>query len=104
MERRILLRNSKYLRSNTESLVGSYGDGLNSDLLGKTQKIKNGRGEYFRVALHTPLENIRYDHLNSSLQTLWMRYNYMSSTKKHNFKPSELELFLTIFDGFHASN
>ena len=61
---RALLRHSKYLRSNTESFVGIYEDNLNSDLLGKTQKLKNKRREYFRLAIHTPLENIRYDNLS----------------------------------------
>ena len=60
---RALLRHSKYLRSNTESFVGIYGDNLNSDLLGITQKLENKRREYLRIAIHTPLENIRYDNI-----------------------------------------
>ena len=56
---RDLLRLSKYLRSNTGSPVGTYEDNFNGVLLGITQKLENKRREYFRVALHTPLENIR---------------------------------------------
>ena len=70
---RALLHHSKCLRSNTESSVGIYGDNLNSDLLGITQTLENKRREYFRLAFHMPLENIRYDNKKSSLQTLWMR-------------------------------
>ena len=60
---RALLRHSKYLRSNTESFVGIYGDNLNSDLLGITQKLENKRREYFRLAINMLLENIRYHNL-----------------------------------------
>ena len=60
---RALLRHSKYLRSNTESFVGIYGDNLNSDLLGITQKLENKCREYFRLAIHMLLENIRYNNL-----------------------------------------
>ena len=59
MERRALLHHSKYLRSNTESLVGIYEDNLNSDLLGMTQKLKNKHREYIRLVLHRSLENNR---------------------------------------------
>ena len=52
-------------KSNTDSLVGVYGDNLNSDLLRITQKLKNKCREYFRLAPHTPLENIRYNNLKA---------------------------------------
>ena len=51
------------ITQNTEYFVGIYGDNLNSDLLGITQKLENKRREYFRLAIHTPLENIRYDNI-----------------------------------------
>ena len=57
-----LLRHSKYLRCNTESFVTIYGDNLNSDLLGITQRLENICREYFRLAIHTSLENIRYNN------------------------------------------
>ena len=60
---RALLRHSKYLRSNTGKFVGIYGDNLNSDLLGITQKLENKRREYFRLAINMLLENIRYHNL-----------------------------------------
>ena len=60
---RALLRHCKYLRSNTESFVGICGDNLYSDLLSITQKLENKPREYFRLAIHTPLENITYDNL-----------------------------------------
>ena len=60
---RALLRHSKYLRSNTGKFVGIYGDNLNSDLLGLTQKLENKRREYFRLAINMLLENIRYHNL-----------------------------------------
>ena len=82
---RALLRHSKYLRSNTESFVGIYGDNLNSDLLGITQKLENKRREYFRLAIHMPLENIRYNNIKV-ISSLWMRYNHIFLIKKHNFK------------------
>ena len=60
---RALLRHSKYLRSNTGKFVGIYGDNLNSDLLGITQKLENKCREYFRLAINMLLENIRYHNL-----------------------------------------
>ena len=60
---RALLRHSKYLRSNTGKFVGIYGDNLNSDLLGITQKLENKRREYFRLAINMLLENIKYHNL-----------------------------------------
>ena len=43
-------------------LVAIYGDNLNSDLLGITQRLENICMEYFRLPIHTPLENIRYNN------------------------------------------
>ena len=82
---RALLRHSKYVRSNTESFVGIYRDNLNSDLLGITQKLENKHREYFRLAIHMPLENIRYNNIKV-ISSLWMRYNHTFLIKKHNFK------------------
>ena len=50
------------ITQNTEYFVGIYGDNLNSDLLGITQKLENKCREYFRLAIHMPLEN-NYNNL-----------------------------------------
>ena len=50
------------ITQNTEYFVGIYGDNLNSDLLGITQKLENKCREYFRLAIHTALEN-NYNNL-----------------------------------------
>ena len=77
-------------KSNTDSLVGVYGDNLNSDLLRITQKLKNKCREYFRLAPHTPLENIRYNNLKAIFSNIMDEINNIFSTKKHNFKPSNI--------------